>query len=57
VVCFEFPTQAGTWNDFNNDGYLDLFIGESTATFFPQELYLNNQDGTFTNVLKQQKMC
>lgn len=53
----EFPTQAGTWNDFNNDGYLDLFIGnESTGSLsFPCELYLNNQDGTFTNVAKAAK--
>lgn len=53
----EFPTQAGTWNDFNNDGYLDLFIGnESSDTeSYPSELYLNNQDGTFTNVAKEAK--
>jgi tetratricopeptide (TPR) repeat protein len=48
----EFPTQAGTWNDFNNDGYLDLFIGNESKPdeSNPSELYLNNQDGTFTNV-------
>jgi tetratricopeptide (TPR) repeat protein len=53
----EFPTQAGTWNDFNNDGYLDLFIGnESTpAESNPSELYINNQDGTFTNVAQAAK--
>ncbi|MGO4771707.1 FG-GAP-like repeat-containing protein [Flavobacterium sp. W22_SRS_FK3] len=53
----EFPTQAGNWNDFNNDGYLDLFIGnESSANeSYPSELYLNNQDGTFTNVAKEAK--
>lgn len=52
----EFPTQAGTWNDFNNDGYLDLFIGnESSDEPYPSELYLNNQDGTFTNVAKSAK--
>lgn len=53
----EFPTQAGTWNDFNNDGYLDLFIGNESSDneSYPSELYLNNQDGTFTNVAKEAK--
>jgi tetratricopeptide (TPR) repeat protein len=48
----EFPTQAGTWNDFNNDGFLDLFIGNESNpdNSYPCELYLNNQDGTFKNV-------
>ena len=55
-IYSEFPTQAGTWNDFNNDGYLDLFIGnESSDESYPSELYLNNQDGTFTNVAKAAK--
>lgn len=48
----EFPTQAGNWNDFNNDGYLDLFIANESTPLdsYPSELYINNQDGTFTNV-------
>lgn len=56
-IYSEFPTQAGTWNDFNNDGYLDLFIGNESApnVSYPCELYLNNQDGTFTNVAKAAK--
>jgi hypothetical protein len=47
------PTQAGTWADFNNDGWLDLFIGNETEPMgprHPSELFINNQDGTFTNV-------
>ncbi len=47
------PTQAATWNDFNNDGWLDVFIGNETMAPddpHPCELYLNNQDGTFTDV-------
>ena len=47
------PTQTATWNDFNRDGWLDLFIGNETAgakSFHPNELYLNNGDGTFRDV-------
>ena len=45
------PTQTAVWADFNNDGWLDLFIGnESTPDDpHPSELYMNNKDGTFTN--------
>jgi hypothetical protein len=46
------PTQAATWNDFNNDGWLDVFIGnESTSEDpHPSELFINNGDGTFRDI-------
>ncbi len=42
------PTQTATWNDFNGDGWLDLFIGNETASatsFHHSELYISNGDG------------
>ena len=45
------PTQTAVWFDYNNDGWLDLFIAnESKASDDrnPCELLRNNGDGTFT---------
>ena len=46
------PTQAAAWGDYDNDGDLDLFVGnESTGTaIHPCELFRNNGDGTFSDV-------
>jgi hypothetical protein len=34
------------WGDYNNDGWLDLFVANSGKNF----LYKNNQNGTFTKI-------
>jgi len=50
------PTQTAVWRDFNNDGWLDLFIGNESfgpEHIHPCELYLNNQDGTFRDVARE----
>jgi hypothetical protein len=45
------PTQAAVWFDYNNDGWLDLFIANESrdpGDPNPCELFRNNGDGTFT---------
>src|SRR4051812_15981832 len=45
--------RAAAWGDFDNDGYLDLYVvnsGSDPEGKGPNYLYRNNQDGTFTDV-------
>jgi hypothetical protein len=46
------PTQTAAWADFDNDGWLDLFVAhESTPDDpNPSQLFHNNHDGTFTEM-------
>jgi len=48
-----YPTQTASWGDYDNDGDLDLYIGnESTEGLsdVPCQLFRNDGDGTFTDV-------
>jgi tetratricopeptide (TPR) repeat protein len=40
-------TQTAVWLDVDNDGFLDLFVGNENA---PAQLFLNRRDGTFVDV-------
>jgi len=45
------PSHSASWGDYDNDGWLDLFVGNETrARPRPCELWHNNGDGTFTDV-------
>lgn len=40
-------TQTGVWADIDNDGYLDLFVGNEGG---PSHLFRNRGDGTFEDI-------
>jgi enediyne biosynthesis protein E4 len=42
-----------TWEDYNNDGNLDLYIVNSKPPLLDNRLFRNNGDGTFTDMASQ----
>ncbi len=46
-VAYPGVTHASIWGDFDNDGHLDLYIGNREES---NVLYHNNGDGTFSDI-------
>ena len=46
------PTHSAAWSDYDNDGDLDLYVGNESDAWerHPCQLYQNQGDGTFANV-------
>jgi enediyne biosynthesis protein E4 len=47
----EGQSHSATWWDFDNDGWPDLYVGHDYGV--PDQLYRNNRDGTFSDVIDQ----
>ncbi|MDE0297108.1 MAG: CRTAC1 family protein [Candidatus Poribacteria bacterium] len=50
-----YPTQTASWGDYDNDGDLDLYIGNESSKAFiaPCQLFENNGAGMFTDVAER----
>ena len=63
-----YPSQAAAWADYNNDGHLDLYVGNEhsqennsiverngqvTGIVAPSKLFKNQGDGTFVDVTSE----
>jgi hypothetical protein len=46
-------TQTAVWADIDNDGKLDLFVGNESA---PAQLFLNQGDGTFVDIARSARL-
>ena len=58
-ISNDYPTTAVGWGDYDLDGYLDLYIAngedwnDGNPIYYPDFLYHNNGNGTFTDVTEQ----
>jgi enediyne biosynthesis protein E4 len=48
-ITGESQSHSATWWDYDNDGWPDLYVANDYG--YPDRLYHNNRDGTFTDVL------
>jgi hypothetical protein len=53
-VTDSFPSVAAGWGDYDRDGFVDLYVANyenaSMSAYYPDTLWHNDGDGTFTNV-------
>jgi hypothetical protein len=52
LARIHYPTQTASWGDYDNDGDLDLYVGNESSESIaaPSQLFRNDGKGTFTDV-------
>jgi hypothetical protein len=50
LLSVDHPTHSAAWADYDNDGWVDLFVGHEHT---PSQLFHNKGDGTFEDVAAQ----
>jgi hypothetical protein len=50
IVLDVMHSSGGSWGDYNNDGYPDLFVTAGVVGTGYDRLFLNNGNGTFTKI-------
>jgi hypothetical protein len=53
LASSEHRTHSAAWADFDNDGWLDIFIGHEET---PSQLFRNRGDGTFEDVTQRARV-
>jgi len=64
LVHNPYPCMTATWIDYNRDGFPDLFLannrvgftsqgGQYAEVYFPDQLWINEGNGKFSNVTKE----
>ena len=50
-----YPTQTAAWGDYDDDGHLDLYVGNehSGEAAYPSQLFRSRGDGTFEDVASE----